>query len=345
MRYLITGGAGFIGSHLSEALLNRGDEVFVLDDLSTGSVENIRHLKANPHFHYIFDSIMNKHLLAELVDESDVICHLAAAVGVRLIVESPVRTIETNVHGTQNVLDAASKKKKMVFTASTSEVYGKSDKVPFHEDADLVLGPTSKGRWSYAASKALDEFLALSFWKEKGLPVIVARFFNTVGPRQTGRYGMVLPNFVRQALAAEPITVYGTGQQSRCFCDVRDCVQSVLHLLANPRAIGEVVNIGSTEEVSMNDLALLVKQRAGSKSPITHIPYDQAYEPGFEDMPRRVPALEKLVGLTGFRPSTSLNEIVDGVIAYFRDKQEAGMARSVTAGAAEGHAAAGLSAD
>jgi UDP-glucose 4-epimerase len=345
MRYLITGGAGFIGSHLSEALLNRGDEVFVLDDLSTGSVENIRHLKANPRFQYVFDSIMNKHLLAELVDESDVICHLAAAVGVRLIVESPVRTIETNVHGTQNVLDAASKKKKLVFTASTSEVYGKSDKVPFHEDADLVLGPTSKGRWSYAASKALDEFLALSFWKEKNLPVIVARFFNTVGPRQTGRYGMVLPNFVRQALASEPITVYGTGQQSRCFCDVRDCVQSVLHLLANPQAIGEVVNIGSTEEVSINDLALLVKQRAGSKSPITHIAYDQAYEPGFEDMPRRVPALEKLVGLIGFRPTTSLNEIVDGVIAYFHDKQEAGMAKSVTAGAAEGRAAAGLSAD
>ena len=233
MRYLITGGAGFIGSHLSEALLDRGEEVFVLDDLSTGSVENIRHLKTNNRFHYIFDSIMNKHLLAELVDESDVIFHLAAAVGVRLIVESPVRTIETNVHGTQNVLDAASKKKKLVFTASTSEVYGKSDKVPFHEDADLVLGPTSKGRWSYAASKALDEFLALSFWKEKKLPVIVARFFNTVGPRQTGRYGMVLPNFVRQALAGEPITVYGTGQQSRCFCDVRDCVQAVLRLIGN----------------------------------------------------------------------------------------------------------------
>jgi UDP-glucose 4-epimerase len=345
MRYLITGGAGFIGSHLSEALLNRGDEVFVLDDLSTGSVENIRHLKVNPRFQYAFDSIMNKHLLAELVDESDVICHLAAAVGVRLIVESPVRTIETNVHGTQNVLDAASKKKKLVFTASTSEVYGKSDKVPFHEDADLVLGPTSKGRWSYAASKALDEFLALSFWKEKKLPVIVARFFNTVGPRQTGRYGMVLPNFVRQALAGEPITVYGTGHQSRCFCDVRDCVHSVLHLLANPQAIGEVVNIGSTEEVSINDLALLVKQRAGSKSPITHIAYDQAYEPGFEDMPRRVPALEKLVGLTGFRPSTSLNEIVDGVIAYFRGKQEAGLAKTVTASGSLPGAAARLSAD
>jgi UDP-glucose 4-epimerase len=345
MRFLITGGAGFIGSHLSETLLNRGDEIFVLDDLSTGSVENIRHLKANPRFHYIFDSIMNKHLLAELVDESDVIFHLAAAVGVRLIVESPVRTIETNVHGTQNVLDAASKKKKLVFTASTSEVYGKSDKLPFQEDADLVLGPTSKGRWSYAASKALDEFLALSFWKEKKLPVIVARFFNTVGPRQTGRYGMVLPNFVRQALASEPITVYGSGHQSRCFCDVRDCVQSVLHLIANPQSIGEVVNIGSTQEVSINDLALLVKQRTRSKSPITHIAYDQAYEPGFEDMLRRVPALEKLLGLTGFRPSTSLNDIVDRVIAYFRDRDEAGMAKSVTAGAAEGRAIAGLSAD
>jgi UDP-glucose 4-epimerase len=326
MRYLITGGAGFIGSHLSEALLNRGEEVFVLDDLSTGSVENIRHLKSNNSFHYVFDSIMNKHLLAELVDESDVIFHLAAAVGVRLIVESPVRTIETNVHGTQNVLDAASKKKKLVFTASTSEVYGKSDKVPFREDADLVLGPTSKGRWSYAASKALDEFLALSFWKEKKLPVIVARFFNTVGPRQTGRYGMVLPNFVRQALAGEPITVYGTGRQSRCFCDVRDCVQAVVRLIGNDQAVGEVVNIGSTEEVSIEDLAHLVKQRTKSNSPITHIPYDQAYEPGFEDMPRRLPALEKLEELTGFRPATPLVEIVDRVIAHCRKRKEASFA-------------------
>src|SRR5271170_5381668 len=282
MRYLITGGAGFIGSHLSEALLERGRDVFVLDELSTGSVENIRHLKSNSRFQYFFDSIFNKQLLAELIDESDVVIHLAAAVGVRLIIESPVRTLETNIHGTQNVLDAASKKKKLVFIASTSEVYGKSDKVPFHEEADLVLGPTSKGRWSYAASKALDEFLALSFWKEKKLPVVVARFFNTVGPRQTGRYGMVLPSFVRQALAGEPITVYGTGGQSRCFCDVRDCVRAVLHLVGSERAIGEVVNIGSTQEVSINDLALLVKQRAGSKSPIAHIAYDQAYEPGFE---------------------------------------------------------------
>ncbi len=325
MRYLITGGAGFIGSHLSEALIARGEEVFVLDDLSTGSVENIRHLKSNKRFHYIFDSIMNKHLLAELVDESDVIFHLAAAVGVRLIVESPVRTIETNVHGTQNVLDAASKKKKLVFTASTSEVYGKSDKVPFHEDADLVLGPTSKGRWSYAASKALDEFLALSFWKEKGLPVVIARFFNTVGPRQTGRYGMVLPNFVRQALAGEPITVYGSGKQSRCFCDVRDCVQAVLKLVDGGKAIGEVVNIGSTEEVSIQGLAEMVRERAGSKSQIVSVPYDQAYEPGFEDMPRRMPALEKLERLTGFRPSIRLNEIIDEVIAYSRDKASASL--------------------
>jgi UDP-glucose 4-epimerase len=333
MRYLITGGAGFIGSHLSEALIARGEEVFVLDDLSTGSVENIRHLKSNKRFHYIFDSIMNKHLLAELVDESDVIFHLAAAVGVRLIVESPVRTIETNVHGTQNVLDAASKKKKLVFTASTSEVYGKSDKVPFHEDADLVLGPTSKGRWSYAASKALDEFLALSFWKEKKLPVVIARFFNTVGPRQTGRYGMVLPSFVRQALAGEAITVYGTGKQSRCFCDVRDCVEAVLRLVDGGKAIGEVVNIGSTEEVSIQALAQLVKHRTKSNSKIISVPYDQAYEPGFEDMPRRVPALEKLESITGFRPGIPLEEIVDGVIAYFRDKADTTIGTAAGTGA------------
>jgi UDP-glucose 4-epimerase len=333
MRYLITGGAGFIGSHLSEALIARGEEVIVLDDLSTGSVENIRHLKGNKRFRYVFDSIMNKHLLAELVDDSDVIFHLAAAVGVRLIVESPVRTIETNVHGTQNVLESATKKGKLVFTASTSEVYGKSEKVPFHEDADLVLGPTSKGRWSYAASKALDEFMALSFWKEKKLPVIVARFFNTVGPRQTGRYGMVLPNFVRQALAGEPITVFGTGEQSRCFCDVRDCVDSVLRLVDCGKAIGEVVNIGSTEEVSISALARLVKQRANSSSPIVSIPYDQAYEPGFEDMPRRVPALEKLEGLTGFRPAVPLEDIVDGVIEYFRNKANASIGTAATSSA------------
>lgn len=325
MRYLITGGAGFIGSHLSEVLLERGENVFVLDDLSTGSVENIRHLKANGRFHYVFDSILNKHLLAELVDESDVVIHLAAAVGVRLIVEHPVRTLETNIHGTQSVLDAASKKKKLVFIASTSEVYGKSDKVPFHEDADLVLGPTTKSRWSYAASKALDEFLALSYWKERKQPVKIARFFNTVGPRQTGRYGMVLPNFVRQALAGEPITVYGSGKQSRCFCDVRDSVESLIRLLATDQSIGEVVNIGTDQEVTIEQLAHLVKERTESNSPVTFVPYDQAYEPGFEDMPRRVPSLDKLEKLTGFRPAIPLVEIVDRVIAHSQKRKEAGL--------------------
>jgi len=322
LRYLITGGAGFIGSHLAEALLSRGEEVFILDDLSTGSVENIRHLKTHKKFHYFFDSIMNRHLLAELVDESDVVLHLAAAVGVRLIVESPVRTLETNVQGTQLVLDAASKKKKLVLTVSTSEVYGKSDKVPFHEDADLVLGPTTKGRWSYAASKALDEFLALSYWKEKNQPVIIVRLFNTVGPRQTGRYGMVLPNFVRQALEGVPITVYGDGKQSRCFCDVQDSIESMLRLLANDRAVGEVVNVGTAEEISIEGLARVVKQRARSNSPITYTPYEKAYEPGFEDMPRRVPSIEKLYRLTGFRPATPLAEIVDRVIAHFQHNGE-----------------------
>ena len=322
MRFLITGGAGFIGSHLAERLLNQGDEVLLLDDLSTGSIENIRHLKKCDRMQYFLDSIENKQLLAELVDESDVVFHLAAAVGVRLIVESPVRTIETNVNGTQLVLNAACKKRKLVFTASTSEVYGKNGHVPFHEDADLVLGPTTKARWSYAASKALDEFLALSYWKEKKQPVVIARLFNTVGPRQTGRYGMVLPNFVSQALEGAPITVFGTGKQSRCFCDVNDAVEAILRLVSIDRAVGEVVNIGSDQEITIEDLAYLVKERTGSSSPVTYIPYEQAYEPGFEDMLRRVPSLEKLERLTGFRPKTTLPEIVDRVVAHFERKRE-----------------------
>ncbi len=320
MHYLITGGAGFIGSHLAERLLDRGDHVVLLDNLSTGSMENIRHLKASANLQYHLDSIENRQLVAELVDDADIVVHLAAAVGVKLIVESPVRTIETNVNGTQMILEAACKKRKLVLTASTSEVYGKNTNVPFHEDADLVLGPTTKGRWSYAASKALDEFLALSYWKEKKLPVIVVRLFNTVGPRQTGRYGMVLPNFVKSALDNTPINVYGDGKQSRCFCDVRDTVEALIRLLDNSRSVGEVVNVGNTEEITIENLAHLVKQRTASSSAIEFVPYDQAYEPGFEDMARRIPCVDKLHSITGFRPATPLNEIIDRVAAYFRER-------------------------
>ena len=330
MRYLITGGAGFIGSHLAERLLDKGEQVVLLDNLSTGSMENIRHLKGSDRLEYHLEGIENRQILAELVDDADVIVHLAAAVGVKLIVESPVRTIETNVNGTQMILEAASKKKKLVLIASTSEVYGKNTNVPFHEDADLVLGPTTKGRWSYAASKALDEFLALSYWKEKKQPVIVVRFFNTVGPRQTGRYGMVLPNFVKRALDGEPIEVYGNGQQSRCFCDVRDTVEALLRLMTLNRAVGEVINIGNTEEVTIENLAKIVKHRTGSDSPIRFVPYDKAYEPGFEDMMRRVPSIEKLHSLTGFRPQTNLADIIDRVSAYFRQKGAAEEVKKLT---------------
>lgn len=319
---LITGGAGFIGSHLTEALLSRGERVIVVDDLSTGSVDNLRYVRANGSLRCYFDTVMNRHLLAEVVDESDRVFHLAAAVGVRRIIESPVRTIETNVKGTELVLEAAAKKNKMVFIASTSEVYGKNHKVPFCEDDDTTLGPTVKSRWSYAASKALDEFLALAYWKEKRLPVVIGRLFNTVGPRQTGRYGMVLPTFVSQALDGLPITVYGTGKQSRCFGDVSDVVELIIKLMETDRAVGQVVNIGSDEEISIENLALLVKERTESPSPIQFIPYDQAYEPGFEDMARRVPSLEKLVQLTGQRPAIPLSLTIDKVASHVAAKRQ-----------------------
>jgi UDP-glucose 4-epimerase len=315
MRILITGGAGFIGSHLAEALLESGHEVFVLDDLSTGCIDNIAHLKGHGRFHYTIDSVFNESLVAELVDRAAVVFHLAAAVGVKLIVQEPVHTIETNVHGTEVILRHASKKKKLVFIASTSEVYGKSTDVPFRETADLVLGPTTRHRWAYACSKALDEFLALAHWKERQLPVVIVRFFNTVGPRQTGQYGMVVPTFVRQALAGDPITVFGDGTQSRSFTYVGDVVGALLKLMVEPKAIGEVFNIGNIEEVTIRQLAERVKAITGSASPIVTIPYEEAYEAGFEDMPRRVPELSKVRALIGYQPAVGLDEIIRRVVA------------------------------
>jgi UDP-glucose 4-epimerase len=320
VKALITGGAGFIGSHLAERLLAQGHETSVLDNLSTGSIDNIAHLKSHPCFSYAIDSVTNEPLLAEMIDRSDVVFHLAAAVGVKLIVEQPVHTIENNVHGTEVVLKHANKKKKLVFIASTSEVYGKSTAVPFRESADLVLGPSEKHRWAYACSKLIDEFLALAYWKEKRLPVVVVRLFNTVGPRQTGRYGMVLPTFVRQALAGQPITVFGDGTQSRSFTYVGDVVDALLALASEPRAIGGVFNIGNMGEVAIADLAARVKEMTGSSSPIHFIPYDEAYEAGFEDMPRRVPDITKLRELIGYSPKLGLDEIIRAVIEHIRQR-------------------------
>jgi UDP-glucose 4-epimerase len=320
MDSLITGGAGFIGSHLADQLLSEGHRVFVLDNLSTGSIANIAHLKGNPRFHYTIDTVTNEPVLAELIDQCDIVFHLAAAVGVKLIVEAPVRTIETNVHGTEVVLKHANKKKKLVLVASTSEVYGKSTSVPFREEDDLVLGPTKKHRWAYACSKAIDEFLALAYWKEKKLPVVIARLFNTVGPRQTGQYGMVIPTFVRQALAGQPITVFGDGTQTRSFTYVGDVVCALAGLVKEPSAVGQVFNIGDTEEISIRDLAERVKKLTASNSPIVTVPYDQAYEAGFEDMPRRVPDIGKIRALIGYEPKVHLDEILTKVIEYFRER-------------------------
>lgn len=318
MRALITGGAGFVGSHLAEALHAEGHDVHVIDDLSTGSIENLEPLRGKPRFHYTIDSILDVPVLAELVDRADVVFHLAAAVGVRLIVESPVNTIETNVHGTELVLKLANKKRKKVLITSTSEVYGKANAVPFREDGDLVMGATTKGRWSYACSKAIDEFLALAYYKEKRLPVVVVRLFNTVGPRQTGRYGMVVPSFVKQAVLGHPITVYGDGTQTRCFTYVSDVVGQLVKLAQDERAVGEVWNVGNDrEEVTILDLARRVRERTGSKSEIELVPYERAYEQGFEDMQRRVPDLSKLRALTGYEPRVMLDDVIDRVTDYF----------------------------
>jgi UDP-glucose 4-epimerase len=299
-------------------LLSQGHEVFILDNLSTGSMDNIVHLKEHPGFHYTIDDVTNEGVLAELIDRADVVFHLAAAVGGKLIVEAPVHTIQTNVHGTEVVLKHANKKKKLVVIASTSEVYGKSTDVPFREDADLVMGPTLKHRWAYACSKAIDEFLALAYWKEKKLPVIIVRLFNTVGPRQTGRYGMVIPNFVRQAMAGQPITVYGDGTQARSFTYVGDVVTALVALATEPAAIGEVFNVGNPGEITMTDLAKKIREMTGSSSPIVYVPYDQAYEAGFEDMPRRVPDISKIHALVGFSPTVHLDEILQAVVEHFR---------------------------
>ena len=331
MRILITGGAGFIGSHLADYLLALGHRVTIIDDLSTGSMENIREAKENPRFQYCIDTIFDKPLLAELIDDSEIVFHLAAAVGVLNIVESPVRTIETNVGGSELVLELAAKKKKQVLIASTSEVYGKSTKFPFSEEDDLVLGPTTKGRWSYACSKAIDEFLALAYYRERKLPVTIVRLFNTVGPRQTGRYGMVLPTFVHQALCGAPLTVFGNGQQSRCFTHVDDIVKGLMQCVSSAAAVGQVFNLGNTEEVTISTLAERVIDATQSKSTIRYLSYDEAYGAGFEDMQRRVPDISKARQWFGYAPTRSLDEIIQSVVAYCNSSTEAPTSQAAAA--------------
>jgi UDP-glucose 4-epimerase len=322
MKILITGGAGFIGSHLAEAYLNRSHEVFVIDDLSTGSLNNIKHLQEHDHhgsrLFVTIDTVLNYDTMVELVGTCDVVVHLAAAVGVQYILENPLSSITTNIRGTEMVLELCNKFRKKVLIASTSEVYGKHDYAPLEETADCVYGPSVKSRWSYAATKLMDEFMALAYHRTKKLPVLIVRLFNTVGPRQTGRYGMVIPRFVKQALENEPITVYGDGTQTRTFTHVEDVVQALLKLIDNHDAIGEVVNIGGVEEVSILDLAQRVKQKVRSSSEIRLIPYDEVFPRDFEDMQRRVPSTMKLQKLIGYAPTLDLDKILDDVIAYHR---------------------------
>jgi UDP-glucose 4-epimerase len=325
MRFLITGGAGFIGSHLSDLMIEHGHSVHVLDDLSTGAIGNIRHLKHDRRFGYTIGSAEDHAVVAELVDEADVVVHLAAAVGVTLVVDSPVRAIETNVHGTEVVLKHASKKKKPVLIASTSEVYGKSQALPFKEDGDMQMGAPDMGRWAYACSKAIDEFLAMAYWRERALPTTVVRLFNTVGPRQTGNYGMVVPRLVRQALAGEPLTVYGDGQQTRCFCHVADVVRALFGLVAEERAYGNVFNVGATAEISILDLARSIIDVTDSKSEISLIPYGEAYGEGFEDMYRRVPDTTKVRELIDWHPTRTLQDVIQDVVACQRDARGASL--------------------
>jgi UDP-glucose 4-epimerase len=324
MKVFITGGAGFIGSRLASYLIGRGDRVLILDDLSTGQISNVEHLIDNERFGYRIGSVRDEPLVAELVDRCDVTVHLAAAVGVRLIVEKPVHTIETNIHGTEVVLNAVARKQKMVLIASSSEVYGKSERIPFQEDQDLTLGPTTHARWAYACSKALDEWLGLAYAREKGVPVIITRLFNTVGPRQTGRYGMVLPSFASQAVRGKPITVFGTGTQSRCFAHVGDVVEAMVRLIETPGVAGQVFNIGSSNEVTIQSLAEQVRDAAGGRSKIVNVPYSEAYAEGFEDMMRRVPSVSKLEKAIGFKPTTPLSTIIEEVVAEQRELAAAG---------------------
>ena len=321
---LITGGAGFIGSHLSEYLLTTGYEVTVIDNLSTGRIENLAAVEQHPLFHCAIEDIRNIHVMDRLVSECDLIFHLAAAVGVQRIISEPIETIETNIGGTEVVLKTARRYRKKVLIASTSEVYGKGVRFPFSEDDDSVMGPTSRNRWSYAASKAIDEFLALAYHKETDLPVVLFRLFNTVGPRQSGQYGMVLPRFVNWAIRDEPILVYGDGEQQRCFCNVKDVIRAIHGLSESPDAIGKVFNIGSTEEVSMNQLAERARDRAGSQSEIRHVPYEEAYEVGFEDFRRRVPSLDKIQHTIEWKPTISLDATIDQIIDYQRKEMNDG---------------------